>query len=43
MSFVAASEGPVRALHPRYYRDPAIFAQERERIFFRTWPLTYSK
>lgn len=37
MSFVAASEGPVRALHPRYYRDPAIFAQERERIFFRTW------
>ena len=37
MSEKEALPGPVRALHPRYYTDPAIFQQERERIFFRTW------
>ena len=28
---------PIRALDARYYTDPAIFALERERIFFRCW------
>lgn len=37
MTVCASPEGPVRALHPRYYRDPEIFARERERIFYRTW------
>ena len=37
MSEQMQPEGPVMALHPRYYRDPEIFAQERERIFYRTW------
>ena len=26
-----------RALHPRCYTDPEVFARERERLFFRTW------
>lgn len=26
-----------RALAPRYYTDPAVYAREHERIFFRTW------
>lgn len=33
-----APEGEaVRALDPGYYTDPAIFAREREAVFFRTW------
>ncbi len=33
----ASKDTPVLALESRYYTDPAIFAQEKERIFFRTW------
>ena len=33
----ASNDTPVLALESRYYTDPAIFAQEKERIFFRTW------
>ena len=29
--------GLIRALEARYYTDPAIFAREAERVFFRTW------
>ncbi len=28
---------PARALHPRYYNDPAVFEREKEHIFFKTW------
>ncbi|MDH3691779.1 MAG: Rieske 2Fe-2S domain-containing protein [Gammaproteobacteria bacterium] len=28
---------PIRALDPRFYTDPEVFTQEKERIFFRTW------
>ncbi|MDX1513003.1 MAG: aromatic ring-hydroxylating dioxygenase subunit alpha [Gammaproteobacteria bacterium] len=40
---MAGSEGiegtnaPVRGLEPRFYTDPSVYAEERERIFFRTW------
>lgn len=29
--------GPVHALPPHYYQDPAVFLRERDRVFFRTW------
>lgn len=33
----ASGAEPVRALDPSYYTDPAIFALEREAVFYRTW------
>ena len=33
----AGGDTPVRALEPNYYFDPDIYAQELEKIFYRTW------
>ena len=30
-------DGELRALPASYYTDERIFAEERERLFFRTW------
>lgn len=39
MSAVMSQPDPIRTLAAHYYTDPAIFQQEMERIFYRSWQL----
>lgn len=37
MSSSGPRTAPPQTLHARYYTDPAIFEEEKEKIFYRTW------